>query len=62
MKKNKREREQWDEIEIAFDRRNKLYIAYSTETGIVGSGVCVPDAIEKYKENYFNRREIPYIA
>ncbi len=42
-------REEWDEIQIAYDRRNSLYVAYSTETGIVATGICVSSAVEEYK-------------
>lgn len=42
-------KEQWSEIEVAYDRRNQLYVAYSTETGIVATGVCVTTAVENFK-------------
>lgn len=52
-----KKKEQWEEIQIAFDRRNSLYVAYSTETGIVATGVCVQSAVTSYKENYLQRSD-----
>lgn len=50
-------REQWDDIDIAFDRRKQRYVAYSVETNIAGSGVCVQTAIADYKSKYYERKE-----
>lgn len=55
--KKKIKREQWDDINIAFDRRNQRYVAYSIETSIAGTGVCVQTAISDYKSKYYERSE-----
>lgn len=55
--KEKIKREQWDDIQIAFDRRNQRYVAYSPETNIAGVGVCVQTAITDYKAKYYEQKE-----
>jgi hypothetical protein len=56
--KNKKiKREQWDDIDVAYDRRRQRYVAYSVETNIAGTGVCIQSAVADYKSNYYKREE-----
>jgi hypothetical protein len=42
-------------INIAFDKTNGLYIAYSLLTGIFTTGVCVESACEAYREKFYEQ-------
>jgi hypothetical protein len=53
----KNKREKWDDIDVAFDRRRQRYVAYSLETNICGSGVCVQTAVADYKAKYYEKLE-----
>jgi len=36
-------------IDIAYDIKNKRYVAYNIEAGIIATGVCVTTALENFK-------------
>lgn len=56
MKKNIK-KEKWHDIDIAFDRRRQRYVAYSIETNLAGTGVCVQSAVADYKSKFNERQE-----
>lgn len=47
--------EKEDIINIAYDRKNAVYIAYSLETKIFATGVCVESACEEYRKIFKNK-------
>jgi hypothetical protein len=36
-------------IEIAYDKKNKRFVAYNLEANVVATGVCVTSAVENFQ-------------
>lgn len=42
-----------DEINIAYDQKKKVFVAYNVDAKIVVTGVCVESACDAYRNRYY---------